>query len=121
VKWLNSICNSIFKNLKIIPYLMFIQYTNFNIQATKNCNTNFCIIALVNIGFSLGQLILIKYSSISYRFEDKDYLKRKSFSLIPWLMALLILFSLTYLSLLTSCFFMAFRAVLQIYFNFFKL
>jgi hypothetical protein len=82
-----KICNkSLLKIIKLMPYITFVQIINVNTIAISTLSLTYLILAFINIGFVLIQIFLLKLANLSYRFDDKNYLKRKNNTLICWLL-----------------------------------
>lgn len=109
------------KVFNLIPYFGMVQIVRINLSFILSIQLPFTIFSFINISIILIQILTLKVTNISYRFEDFNYLKRKRVSLLAWLMIFPIILSVECLEPINTCALMCVRSLIQLYGNFVNL
>ena len=73
---------------------------------------------LVNVGFALGKITLLSSISVSYRFFEKNFIRRKNFAMPSWFLIVPFLFALHFYGAQYASLVLVLRASFQLYSNF---
>jgi hypothetical protein len=109
--------SSVLKILEIKPYLLWIHILNLNFASFSNSKFFILILSFANIVIEVGYLLLLQKATITYRFEVRNFLRRKHNTMIPWLLIIPIVISLRFYGELYAGIFIIIRSLSQIYFN----
>lgn len=105
--------------VEIKPYIFFVQILKFNIEIIQTAENNFILSAVIfNISFSILEVIILQTINISYRFAEKNYIRRKNNSILPWILIIPIIFTLQFYGSIYGSVFLLIRSFTQLYFNF---
>ncbi len=107
-----------FKFIGIKPYIFCVQIIYINTLPISSTRILISCLAVFNIAMVIGELLVLKTTNVSYRFEEKSYLRKKNTSIITWLALIPILASLHKFGIVYGAVLMLMRNVAQLYFNF---
>ena len=104
--------------LEIKPYLLFVQIININSFCLSSNSKTINALSAFNIIFCILELSVLKIISISYRFIEKNHIRRKNSSILSWILIIPIIFTLNFYDETYASIILLSRALTQIYFNY---
>lgn len=113
--------SSILRFLEIKPYLFAVQIISINTLSFMDENRSIKFMGAFNIFFLLLEIILSKTINISFRFLQKNYIRRKNGTIIQWLLIFPLIFTIYFYESLYASIFLVARTLTQLYWNFHSL
>ena len=98
--------------------MQIINISIFGLQLNKKIINVFSIF---NIIFCISELLVHQIVNVSYRFIEKNHIRRKNNSIIPWLLIVPIILTLHLYDQTYASIFLLVRALIKLYFNFHNL
>lgn len=92
---------------------------NFNVKQIQTDENKLIVsAAVINIFFATLEVFFLQKINVSYRFIEKNYIRRKNNSILPWILIVPIVFTFHFYGSIYGSIFLLFRALTQLYFNF---